>query len=386
MDWQLLAAVLAIASFGIAALTGYVADPLGRRLGLLDYPDLTGGRKRHARVTPLVGGIGLVPAVVGSTLLTARVLAIGPYAQTQFVWMAACVAAMFLIGLADDRFALGATIRLVLAVAALTLGILHAPDCAIGFVRFAGQSSTILAPGWGDAFTLLCLVGLLNAVNMADGKNGIVIGLGLIWSVVLWFRLPPTALPIAASAFAALAVLLWFNLRGRLFLGDGGSYAISALFGLLAIYAYNHGFAQLRADDIAVMFAVPVFDTIRLMGGRRSKATAITFTIICTGISAGRADWCCTSRSSPVRTWGQCCCPVPARPGSASRCSPMRWSSSRPAGRSASPPRGLAAPSAASTYARSMGRRQVVRHRFLVPASAGSNPAAPASYGRRMLA
>ena len=261
----MLAAILAVASFGIAALIGYVADPLGRRLGLLDYPDLTGGRKRHARVTPLIGGIGLVPAVVGSTLLTARVLAIGPYAQAQFIWMAACVAAMFLIGLADDRFALGATIRLVLAVAALTLGILHAPDCAIGFVRFAGQSSTILAPGWGDAFTLLCLVGLLNAVNMADGKNGIVIGLGLIWSVVLWFRLPPAALPIAASAFAALAVLLWFNLRGRLFLGDGGSYAISALFGLLAIYAYNHDFAQLRADDIAVMFAVPVFDTIRLM-------------------------------------------------------------------------------------------------------------------------
>jgi len=265
VDWRTLASILAVGSVGVAATVGVIAEPLGHRLGLLDFPDLAGGRKRHARITPLVGGTGLVPVVVLATLLTARILTDGPYARAQFSWLAGCVAAMFLIGLADDRFALGPKVRLLLAVLALSIGIVHAPDLAIGFVRFGGQSTTTLATGWGDAFTLLCLVGLLNAVNMADGKNGIVIGLGLIWSVILWFRLPPVALPIAASAFAALAVLMWFNLRGRLFLGDGGSYAISALFGLLAIYAYNHDFAALRADDIAVMFAVPVFDTIRLM-------------------------------------------------------------------------------------------------------------------------
>ena len=59
---------------------------------------------------------------------------------------------------------------------------------------------------------------------------------------MLGFRLPPTLAPVLAATGAALTVMLWFNMRKRLFLGDSGSYAISGMFGLLAIYAYKrHG-------------------------------------------------------------------------------------------------------------------------------------------------
>jgi UDP-GlcNAc:undecaprenyl-phosphate GlcNAc-1-phosphate transferase len=76
-------------------------------------------------------------------------------------------------------------------------------------------------------------------------------------------------LPILTATGVAIAVMLWFNMKQHLFVGDAGSYAISTQFGLLAIYAYNHDFAVMRADDVAVMFAVPVFDTIRLMVVRK---------------------------------------------------------------------------------------------------------------------
>ena len=135
-------------------------------------------------------------------------------------------------------------------------------------LRFAGQDSILLLGGWGDWFALLCLVGLLNAVNMADGKNGIILCLGLVWTAVLACHLGSAFAPVLTGIGVALAVLLAFNLRGRLFMGDGGSYVLSALFGLLAIYAYNNDFADMRADDVAVMFAVPVFDTVRLMAVR----------------------------------------------------------------------------------------------------------------------
>ncbi len=35
-----------------------LAGPMGRVLGVIDYPD--GGRKSHARPTPMVGGIALM--------------------------------------------------------------------------------------------------------------------------------------------------------------------------------------------------------------------------------------------------------------------------------------------------------------------------------------
>lgn len=259
----------ALAALTISLLIGINAEPLGRRLGLLDFPDPDGGRKRHDRVTPLVGGTAVALSALAATGITLLALPLTPPLAQHFGWFAATVAMMFLIGIADDRFGLSARIRLLLAIGILALVVLEAPDFSLSFLRFSGQPDIwIFPPFWGEAFALLCLVGLLNAVNMADGKNGLVLSLGLIWTLVLALRLPPAFAPLLAGTGVALAVMWWFNMRGRLFLGDGGSYAISAIFGLLAVYAYNRDFATMRADDVAVMFAIPVFDTVRLMATR----------------------------------------------------------------------------------------------------------------------
>lgn len=251
----------------MAGLVGHHAQAIGAALHLLDYPDVDGGRKAHARVTPLVGGIVLALASASAAVLVRSTLDdAGPVLHLG--WLAATVIIMFLIGVTDDRFHLKPVLRLVGALIMLGLVVADAPDFSLSFLRFAGQDQLWLLGGWGAGFTLLCLVGLLNAVNMADGKNGVVIGMGLIWTVVLACHLPPMLWPVLAAAGGTLAMLFAFNMAGRLFLGDGGSYALSALFGLLAIYAYNHDFAVMRADDVAVMFAIPVFDTIRLMVAR----------------------------------------------------------------------------------------------------------------------
>ncbi len=267
---QVLPGLLALVS-GLALLlalvVGACAGGIGNRLGLLDYPDSDGGRKRHARVTPLVGGIAVAGAAVSAALMSAHAVA-APSPHLHLLWLAATVAAMFAIGVADDRFHLSPVLRLAAALIMLVLVVNLAPDFSLAFLRFSGQDQLWLLGAAGDVFTLLCLLGLLNAVNMADGKNGIVIGMGLIWTMVLAAHMPAPMLPVLAAVGVALAVMGAFNLAGRLFLGDGGSYAISALFGLLAIYAYNHDFEVMRADDVAVLFAVPVFDTVRLMAAR----------------------------------------------------------------------------------------------------------------------
>jgi UDP-GlcNAc:undecaprenyl-phosphate/decaprenyl-phosphate GlcNAc-1-phosphate transferase len=249
----------------IALVVGTQAQRIGQFFGLLDYPDIDGGRKRHAGVTPLVGGIAVAAAAVAAALLAIRFV---PPPTTHLAWLAAAVAVMFLIGAVDDRFHLSPVFRLGAALLVLILVVGEAPDFSLAFLRFSGQDQLWLLGRWGDAFTLLCLVGLLNAVNLADGKNGIVIGMGLVWTLVLAAHVPVAMLPVLAATGVALLVIGRFNLAGRLFLGDGGCYAISALFGLLAIYAYNHDFERMRADNVAVMFAIPVFDTIRLMTTR----------------------------------------------------------------------------------------------------------------------
>lgn len=252
----------------IALFIGHHALAIGNRLRLLDYPDTAGGRKMHATVTPLVGGLAVVAALVPPVaLLWAQPLST---AQDEMIsWFVITVTGLYVIGIADDRFGLTAPFRLGMAIALLVLTIGAVPGFNLNFLLFSGQSELTLLPGlWGVGFTLLCLVGFLNAVNMADGKNGMVIGQALIWSLILMFRLPDWLLPIVGAIAGALTILFFYNMKGRLFLGDGGSYALSATFGLLAVAAWNSGFADFRADDVALIFAVPVFDTIRLMAQR----------------------------------------------------------------------------------------------------------------------
>lgn len=266
--------ILFVLGAGIAFLVGHNGRAIGNRLGLLDFPDGEGGRKLHANITPLVGGL----AVIVAALLAVAVLwgqDVPESHRALLGWFATTVTGMYLIGIADDRFGLTARFRLGMAGALLLLAIARVPQFNLGFLLFTGQDQLILLSGLaGLAFTLLCLVGLLNAVNMADGKNGLVIGQALIWSLIMGVRLPDWLLPLVAAVAGALVVLFYFNMKGRLFLGDGGSYVLSAIFGLLAIVGWNEGFADFRVDDIALIFAVPVFDTLRLMVQRTLRGTS----------------------------------------------------------------------------------------------------------------
>lgn len=268
LKWNIAAGGLALI---FSWLVGRNASRLGRAFGLLDFPDLSGGRKQHANVTPLVGGLAVALSVLAGTALVYFGADNSRSVEAHLAMFAFAVAGMYLIGLTDDRFALGPKIRLALAFLVLLLVVLYAPDFSLPFLRFSWSGNTWFLNNLGDGFVLLCLVGLLNAVNMADGKNGLVTGMCLIWGAVLLVHSPALLTPVLTATLVALAVVMAFNMRGRLFLGDGGSYALSGIFGLLAIYVYNHEFAAFRADHVAALFAVPVFDTIRLMSVRAAR-------------------------------------------------------------------------------------------------------------------
>lgn len=264
-------AVAGLSALAVSWLVGRNADRLGQAFGLLDFPDLSGGRKRHDRVTPLVGGLAVTLSVLAGVAVAYFGAETSSSVKTHLALFAFAVLGMYLIGLTDDRFALGPKIRLALAFLVLLLVVVYAPDFSLPFLRFSWSGNTWFLNNLGDGFVLICLVGLLNAVNMADGKNGLVAGICLIWGTVLLVHSPALLTPVLVATQVALGVVMAFNMRGRLFLGDGGSYALSGIFGLLSIYIYNHEFATLRADHVAALFAVPVFDTIRLMSVRAAR-------------------------------------------------------------------------------------------------------------------
>lgn len=242
------------------------ARPVARRMRLLDFPD---ARKQHHGPTPLMGGVtlmfGMVPVVAA---LATMGLAQGE-SRLVLIWCIS-VAIISLVGMLDDRHSLSPKIRLIVSFLVFVAAALI--DSRL-LVRFLSFESPPFAIGMGSevvalVFTTVCCVGLLNAVNMADGKNGLVTGLSLIWVGFLLMRAPPFFVPALATLAAVLLILFIFNLRGRLFLGDGGAYGVATAVGMAAIIIYNtpggHAGRRLSADELVLLFAIPVFDSFRL--------------------------------------------------------------------------------------------------------------------------
>lgn len=274
-------ALAALGALMIATAVGLCADRIGRALGLLDWPDPAGGRKLHRKVTPLVGGVGVMPGVLAGGLVAWVALGgpVGPGPGpspeagigAHLPWFLGVAGLLFVIGMADDRLGLGPRLRLLASLAVFFLLVLYAPDFRVSFLLFTSGPTLFLGGTLAILFSLVCLVGLLNAVNMADGKNGLVISLSILWTTILWIEAPQPLDPLFAALMAGLIVMLYFNMRDRLFLGDGGSYGLSAVMGMLAIYAYNQNFENFRADRLALLFVIPVIDTIRLITTRSLK-------------------------------------------------------------------------------------------------------------------
>jgi UDP-GlcNAc:undecaprenyl-phosphate/decaprenyl-phosphate GlcNAc-1-phosphate transferase len=242
------------------------ANRIGAYLKVMDIPT---GRKQHKSATPLLGGVALLVAFVPVALLYILSAASERWVGSLLIWLAS-VAIMAVVGLADDRHSLSPRLRLTISFLVFAVAAVIDPTFNVRVLDFVIPEFTVGLGTWWFAiiFTVICCVGLINAVNMADGKNGLVLGLSLGWLAILGLSSPQPLLPLIGFVGACLAVLLIFNLKGRLFLGDGGAYAIATAIGLLAIMIYNtpgtHALRAMSADEMVVMFVVPVGDSFRL--------------------------------------------------------------------------------------------------------------------------
>jgi len=248
-----------------AALVVWRAPGLGGWLGVMDLPD--GRRKTHARATPLVGGIAVALPVLAALAAAAALHPLEPF----FAVLGGATLAALLLGLVDDRRSVSPSLRLLLSALVCAAVLWAVPDLQVSFFHFSFVAPALFLENGAALFTVVCLIGLQNAINMADGRNGIVLGLALIWTALLLARAPAALLPMLATLAGALAVTFAANLQGRLFLGDSGTYALAMLFGLVAIHSHNVGFERLHSDTVALMFLVPVADCLRVMFARLAR-------------------------------------------------------------------------------------------------------------------
>jgi UDP-GlcNAc:undecaprenyl-phosphate GlcNAc-1-phosphate transferase len=259
--------IVLIAAAGLFTATlCFFSTHIGTTFNLLDVP---GDRKKHRQVTSLMGGVVLLAVFIPAAMVLVAMIASPNHYFKLIVWLVA-IGGMTVVGILDDRHSLSPRVRLLLSFLIFGLAAYIEP---IYNVRVLDFEHPPFAFGLGTrgiaiAFTIICCVGLVNAVNMADGKNGLVIGLCIGWLGLLSLRSPTMFLPLIGLLTTVLIVLLVFNLRGKLFLGDGGAYGLASAIAILAIAIYNspgeHATRALSGEEVMLLFAVPVLDSFRL--------------------------------------------------------------------------------------------------------------------------
>jgi len=239
------------------------AMPIAQLLKVIDYPDSR--RKMHPAPTPLVGGIAImVPLVLWCVARIATVHAASP--DRLLVAIALGGGAVAITGFIDDQRYVSAGARLIL-LAIIAAAALAIDPALIGNHVDTAIWGTVPFPVWLFIFlVILALIGFPSAVNMADGMNGVVIALFIVWTLCIAYVSDGSIVATARVIAIGAAVTFLFNLRGRLFLGDCGAFGVAFALGLLTVAAHNAG--RLQVETVVVWYFVPVADCFRLMASR----------------------------------------------------------------------------------------------------------------------
>ena len=222
MDWVLeiglgYALLAAVIAWGMLKLL----HPLAPRLNLLDFPQ---GRKDHAHPTPIIGGLAMV---VGCLL----VLPLLP-AHATSTMLAFLAASLLLVGvgLYDDRHDLRWYWRVLAQVVAALIMIYGAGVrvANLGGVFGMGDLGWISVP-----FTVFATVGIINAINMVDGADGLAGSLVAACLVMLAaaavYAGNPSLARISLVIAGAVCAFLLYNMRfpwqprAKTFMGNAGS-------------------------------------------------------------------------------------------------------------------------------------------------------------------
>jgi UDP-GlcNAc:undecaprenyl-phosphate GlcNAc-1-phosphate transferase len=267
--------VILFSSFLIATfVTMALIPPLMRAATRLGFVDRPGPRKLHGAAVPRIGGVAMA---TGAVLPLVIWLPFDHRIAAVLLGIALIVA----FGAWDDRRDLDYRTKFIAQLIAVGVVIAFG-DVTIRFMPFIsdGPLPDIVA----IPLTVIALLGITNAINLADGLDGLaggtmLLSVGAIGILAYAIGNHDIAL-IAAALIGSILGFLRFNTHpARVFMGDSGSQFLGLTAGILAISLTQTSGGTLSPALPLLLLGLPILDTLLVMGQR-----------ICQGRSPFSAD------------------------------------------------------------------------------------------------
>lgn len=256
---------------------------IAKEKNLVDNPD---ARKLQKSPVPVVGGLtvffglmsGLLAGCAVSNVFDA-VLQAFPLGISfgEMLPVVLGMSVMLYIGCMDDVSGLSPRARMIIEVAVISMLIFSTGDSIYSLHGLwgIGQFSMWVA----FPLTVFAGVGIVNAVNMMDGVNGLSSGICILCSLLCGIHFVYTGdLGHALVAFCMASSLVIFFIhnvfgnKSRMFIGDAGTMVMGLLMAWFVVRIMHDGYTSgvilsgvCPTAMVLAVFSVPVADTLRVM-------------------------------------------------------------------------------------------------------------------------
>lgn len=240
------------------------------KYGWVDIPD---SRKIHISSIPNLGGVAIFFG-----LFIASVCWIRYFRSNDFIFIITGVLILLFTGIFDDLKGLKARkklfIQIITAIIVVSGGIR-----VTSFQGFLGVYELPVIAQY--IFSIIVIVGVINAYNLMDGIDGLAGGIGVInFSILGYVFYSMHHIAFALLAFAVAGSLIGFLIYNfnpaKIFMGDTGALIIGFLTVVLGIKAIEFNLNPVKQVYLSqnmlifissIMF-LPVFDTLRVFAVR----------------------------------------------------------------------------------------------------------------------
>lgn len=246
---------------------------------LVDNPD---ARKLQRNPVPVMGGIAVFFGIIIG-LCCAQTL----FNHHNVFLLISAMLVMLYIGTIDDILDLTPTIRFAIEIL-IVAWIIYVNNASINSLW--GLWGAYSIPEWvAWPLTIFAAVGIINAINLIDGVNGLSSGFcfmaSALFATIFYLTGNIVMTVLAASAAGAIVPFFLHNVFGKttkMFIGDGGTLVIGTMMSIFVMeILHSDSMCKPLADSglglvpmTLAILAIPVFDTLRVMSMRILRGTS----------------------------------------------------------------------------------------------------------------
>ena len=253
-------AILLILSLITYTLIYFYKDKISNKFKLIDIPNVK--RKIHSTPTPILGGL-IVLIILVYNFSAYYFLNQTNDALLIFI----LILIFFIVGIIDDINQLSSIFRLTFLFTITYIFLSFSENLIINELNFNFKNLSIKLNSYSIFVTTLSVLLFVNAINLADGINGLSTMLIFCWAAYIKFFLFKD-FSMSGFSFLFLIMLIFYHIyNGKYFMGDAGVTMCAILIGLASIYVYNiqnNNSETIYVEELFLLFFIPGLDMFRL--------------------------------------------------------------------------------------------------------------------------